>query len=142
MELGALPDRFFNGTFDHTLDSKGRVSLPAKFRKSLPTSLKLVPRDGTVQVFAAEDYKAWVMQFFKDGRPDPSSREDRMTLLSLTMNAEDAEIDSAGRISISAALCKSAGLVKEVKIVGAFDHIEIMSPETCAALNEQFAPVA
>ncbi len=139
MDTDGLSIRFFSGTYDHTLDSKGRVSLPAKFRKSLPVSLKLVPRDGTIQVFTVEDYQTWVMEHFENGKRDPRSAEDRKTMLSLTMHVEDAEIDSAGRISISPALCASAGLSKAVKIVGVFDHLEIMSPDKYASLDDDIA---
>ncbi|MEE8717270.1 MAG: MraZ family transcriptional regulator [Coriobacteriales bacterium] len=130
-------ERTFSGTYTHTLDSKGRVSLPAKFRKSLPVALKLVPRGGTIHLFTIQDYQSWVGEFFEGGKPDPRSREDSKTLFSLTAHAEDTDIDSAGRISISAELCKRAGLEKEVKIVGMFGHIEIMSPEKYASMDEE-----
>lgn len=137
-----MPDSFaiertFSGTYTHTLDSKGRVSLPAKFRKSLPVSLKLVPRGGTIHLFTVADYQAWVGEFFENGRPDPRSKEDSRTMFSLTAHAEDTDIDSAGRISISSELCTRAGLGKEVKIVGMFGHIEIMSPERYASMDEE-----
>jgi MraZ protein len=130
-------ERTFSGTYTHTLDSKGRVSLPAKFRKSLPVSLKLVPRGGSIHLFTVADYQNWVSEFFENGKPDPRSKEDSKTLFSLTAHAEDTDIDSAGRISISPELCKRAGLSKEVKIVGMFGHIEIMSPERYASMDEE-----
>ena len=129
---------FFSGTYTHTLDTKGRVSLPAKFRKDLPVSLKLVPRDGVIYLFPVDDFNAWVMSFFPqtDGKPNPASKADRKTLFSLTSHAEDTEIDTAGRISISAGLRQMASLEKEVKVVGLFDHIEIMSPASYEALDD------
>lgn len=134
---GFSVERTFSGTYTHTLDTKGRVSLPAKFRKSLPVSLKLVPRGGTIHLFTVADYQQWVSEFFQDGKPNPRSREDGKTMFSLTAHAEDTDIDSAGRISISSELCRRAGLGKEVKIVGMFGHIEIMSPDKYASLDEE-----
>lgn len=130
-------DRTFSGTYTHLLDAKGRVSLPAKFRKLLPVSLKLVPRQGRILVFTHPDFTTWVSEFFEGGKPDRRSAKDDRTMFSLVAHAEDAEIDSAGRISLSPEMCKRAGLDKDVKIVGMFDHVEIMSPEKYAAMDEE-----
>ena len=67
----------FTGTFEHTLDAKGRVSLPSKVRRSLPQTVKTVLglQNDSVLVFDPKAYKAWVDGFFPNGfnRPLPKT---------------------------------------------------------------------
>lgn len=120
-----VPD--FTGTFEHTLDAKGRVSLPAKIRRCLPSTVKTVLAldKGSVLVFSPRDYKAWVESFFPDGY-NPRSQKDVMLQKRLRAFADDADIDSAGRIGISAKLRGIVGLEKEVAIIGGGDHLEVV----------------
>ncbi|MBM7000243.1 MraZ family transcriptional regulator [bacterium] len=135
---GMAFDCIFSGTYTHQLDAKGRVSLPAKFRKQLATtSVRLVPRNGVILLFTTSEFGVWVQEFFEGGKPDRRSAKDDRTMFSLLAHAEDVEIDSAGRINVSPELCARAGLGKEVKIVGMFDHIQIMSPEKYASLDAE-----
>lgn len=126
MEQGTTQTKSFIGTYDHTLDAKGRVSLPAKFRKSLPVTLNLIPYRGAILVFTEEGFEKWIAKFFPEG-DNPRSDEDDAMMFYLMGMAEETEIDSAGRISISAKARASAGLEKDVAIVGRGDRIEIVS---------------
>ena len=116
------------GEFHHKLDAKGRVSLPSDFRKSLPKNLKVTqaPKDTCLFVFAPEAFDAWVESIFSaKGGYDPSNLEHDRARRILNSRAADVEIDSAGRISISADLRSKAMLEKEVVIIGNSDHVEI-----------------
>lgn len=136
MEQDGLTETNFTGTFDHTLDTKGRVSLPAKFRRYLPSvQLKILPMGKSVYLFSSDSYDKWFKSYFPDGR-NPRSEDDNLRSFYLTANTDETDIDSAGRISISAKLRQAAGLGKEVSIIGAGDHIEIMSRDACAARLE------
>ena len=138
---GQVFDTFFTGTYSHTLDTKGRVSLPAKFRKSLPVNLKLVPFGKAVYLFSLPNYHEWAYSFFGGQKPNVRSKADMNTWFSLTAHAEDTEVDSAGRISISAEMRSRVGLDKDVKIVGLGDHIEIMSPQEYEARDADTSSV-
>lgn len=116
------------GNFHHKLDAKGRVSLPANFRKVLPDRLKvtLSPEKECLYVFEPDAFGEWVDLFFKeDGGYNPRSRRHVKLRRVLNASARDAEIDAAGRINISADLRSDAGLDKEVVINGDTDHLEI-----------------
>lgn len=117
----------FTGVAEHLLDAKGRVSLPAKARRNLGDSVKCVLSldKKAVYVFAPEAFDAWFKSFFPEGFNPRSERETRLRqrLLAFT---EEADIDSAGRIGISAKLRAIVGLEKEVAIVGGGDHLEVV----------------
>ncbi|MDO4400950.1 MAG: division/cell wall cluster transcriptional repressor MraZ [Coriobacteriia bacterium] len=116
------------GEFHHKLDAKGRVSLPANFRKTLSDNLKvtLSPEDECLYVFEPDAFSAWVDSFFEeDGGYKSRSRRHVNLRRVLNSRARDIEVDSAGRINISADLRSDAGLDKEVVINGDTDHLEI-----------------
>lgn len=127
-------DMRFRGRYQHTVDAKGRVSLPAKFRKALPESLVILAGfNGELLVFAEEEYDAWADSFFdtEEGKShDPLNPKDNQLLETLYGDAEDATVDSAGRITISPLLRNAANIKKDVYIVGVLDHIEIWNKET------------
>ena len=141
---GATSSVFFTGNYDHTLDTKGRVSLPAKFRRSLPVELKIVPKGNTVLIFTNEGLRSYIDTVVAQQMPqDMPGRTAAISMakFALTSSAEDTEIDSAGRISVSAKIRQSVGLEKEVSIVGADDHIELMNRDVYAermAAAQQF----
>lgn len=141
---GTTSSVFFTGNYDHTLDTKGRVSLPAKFRRSLPVELKIVPKGNTVLIFTNEGLRSYIDTVVAERMPlDMPGRTAAIAQakFALTSSAEDTEIDSAGRISVSAKIRQSVGLEKEVSIVGADDHIELMNRDVYAermAAAQQF----
>ncbi len=126
----------FTGTFEHTLDPKGRVSLPAKIRKDLPQTVKTVLSldKKAVYVFDPKAYKAWFDSFFPNG-VNPRSTQDVKLQQRLMAFSEDSDIDSAGRIGISSKLRSLVGLEKDVTILGCGDHLEIVDRERFAAVE-------
>jgi len=136
MDLEELPEGF-TGMFEHTLDAKGRLSLPSKIRKFLPPRVKLVLSldKKSVHVFDPQAYKAWFDSFFPNGL-NPLSNHDVMLQKRLMGFAEDADIDSAGRVGISAKLRGIVGLEKDVTIVGCGDHLEIVDRAKFTAVED------
>lgn len=125
----------FVGTHQHTLDSKGRVSLPAKFRTEISRKLFITTGlDKNLYVFEADEYDRVLRDLAKRSMGDARVR--RM-LNVFAGNAVDVEIDSAGRISIPAALRAHAGIEKDVAVVGNVDRIELWSAESWAAYNAE-----
>ena len=137
MDQEELLEPCFTGMFEHTLDAKGRVSLPSKIRRFLPQTVKVVLSldKGSVYVFSPQAYKAWFNSFFPNGM-NPLSNRDVMLQKRLMSFAEDADIDSAGRIGISAKLRGIVGLDKDVTIVGCDDHLEIVDRTKYAAVED------
>lgn len=118
----------FRGTYEHTLDDKGRVSLPAKFRKILPEeTLVLVPGpNGQLNLFTETGFDEWVDKLLGEGSFESDARKDQLVDYYYGAS-ENVEVDSAGRISISAPQRAKAGLEDKVLIKGARSHISLWS---------------
>lgn len=118
----------FHGEYKHTVDAKGRVSLPSKFRKVLPEELLVVPGfGGALYVFEENAFDTWVDSLFanKEEGYNPKKREDVMLRKYLNARAESVVVDKAGRITLSAKKRSDAGIDKDVWIIGDDDHLEI-----------------
>lgn len=126
------------GDYRHTMDGKGRVSLPAKFRKVLPEALVVVPGpDASLNVFTEEGFSAWKEALFaKDGGYQVSNPRHVNLRRKYNAAAKSVEVDSAGRINIPQELRDFAHLSKDVVISGDEDHICVWDAK---AWNEYMA---
>jgi MraZ protein len=111
------------GEYEHTLDDKNRLTLPAKFRDAFAGGV-VVTRgmDGCLHAYTREDFGRLVERM---RALDPLSRETRVLHRHFFSGANDAEPDKQGRVMIPAALIEAAGLRKEVVVAGVYDHVEI-----------------
>ncbi len=118
-----------NGIFRFKVDGKGRVALPAKFRKVLSKDLvvTLELKDECVYVFETPDFNDWVHKLFVDkfGEYKESDRMHVRLRSKLKARANDVEVDSSGRIMLPAEIRAAAGIDKEVVIVGDTGRFEI-----------------
>ena len=132
-----------NGSFRFKIDAKGRVSLPAKFRKVLSEDL-VVARSLSgdyLQVFdGQESFNAWVDGIFTDkfGGYNSTSREHLLMRSALKGQAFDVQVDSAGRILLPADLRQKVDIDKEVVIVGNTGYFEVWSAERRSAVIDSF----
>lgn len=128
------------GAYPMSVDAKGRVTLPAVFRKQLVDetnkTILLVPFDGCVNGFTREGFKAWVDGLFEygDRHFDPRNRKDVMLKRGLMGSAVEIDVDSAGRVALGKLDVKPGtreklGLVADVTVVGADDHFEVWNTE-------------
>lgn len=123
-----MPEMFFVGTYQHNVDTKGRVALPATFRKNLSSQLYVTTGpEKALLVFTPEKYQEWIMSLFaqREGGYNPRSAQDAKLMRDATKDAYPVELDSAGRINLPAQLREKANITKSVSIVGGFDHFEI-----------------
>ncbi len=118
-----------NGEFRFKVDSKGRVALPAKFRKVLSKDLVVTLElgDECVYVFETPDFNDWVNKLFVDkfGEFKESDRMHVALRRKLKGRARDVEVDASGRIMLPAEVRAAAGIDKEVVIVGNTGRFEI-----------------
>jgi MraZ protein len=118
----------FLGEYAHTLDEKGRLTLPAKFRDQLAKGI-VVTRglDGCLFVFTDEDWKQFTATL-RDRLPftQKSARDFARFFFS---GAADIIPDRQGRILIPPFLRQHAGLESEVMIVGANSRLELWDTE-------------
>ena len=111
----------FRGEYQHSVDSKGRVSLPAKFRKALPDEVTIVPVANAdfgkaLYVFSDEAYDEWMDSFFdtEEGGYNPRSKRHIALHKYLNSSAESVAVDAAGRVKLSPKQCEKVGIDKNV----------------------------
>ena len=123
----------FLGDYQHTLDAKGRVSLPAKFRAEMTGKLVIAKGfEDCLYVYSADEYNRFVEELLTTEDFDPRMRRIRRFF---TSGAVETEVDSAGRVSLPAVLREYAGLKKDVEVTGNGNRIEIWDSEAWSAYN-------
>ena len=121
----------FKGTYQYTIDSKGRVNIPAKFRKILPEEAEktfVVCRgsDGCLNVYPQHEWNVFEERLRKLSW---TQKDNRQLVRALLQDASESQYDAQGRISIPPQLLKMAHIKKDVLILGTLDHIELWNPE-------------
>ena len=112
----------FVGTYDHTLDGKGRLVLPAKFRSHFADAAYLSPWAGCVALWTAERFEVMVRRLEEEVR---AGATDANVLRGLAARSEEVRPDAQGRIMIPARLQSFAKLERDLVVCGAIDWIEI-----------------
>jgi transcriptional regulator MraZ len=113
----------FLGEHEHTLDQKGRLTLPAKYRDSFPEGLVLTRgMDGCVFAYAKADWSELASRL---AALDTLGRDDRMMKRHFFSGAAEVMPDRQGRVMIPAALASHAKLDRDIVVAGVFDHLEI-----------------
>ena len=120
------------GTYEHSIDAKGRLFIPAKLREELGVTFYLAM--GVDECLAIYPQETW-NRFTEKFASLPMSQSKKMR--SLFANAARCELDSQGRIVIPQKLRKYAGLEKAAVIIGVNDRAEIWSAETWNAREEE-----
>lgn len=114
------------GEFNHTIDIKNRVFIPAKLRDDLGEHFVItVGLDGCLYIYPDEEWKIFVEKF----KNYPGSREARTLLRTFTSNANECEVDKQGRIIIPSKLKETAAIDKDVVFAGALNKVELWSRE-------------
>jgi len=119
----------FLGEYEHTLDDKNRLTLPAKFRDAFAGGV-VVTRgmDGCLSVYTQDAWDRFVSVRLEG--LDPFSREARQMSRFLFAGAAEAEPDKQGRVMLPPALITHAKLTREVVVAGVRDHVEIWDRAT------------
>ena len=113
----------FLGTYEHSLDPKGRIILPAKFREQLESGAYLAKSlDGCLALYDAEEFEKVALDMQEKAR---RGAVERNAVRSFAAGATEATPDRQGRISIPAHLRAFASLDREVVVNGALSRIEI-----------------
>jgi MraZ protein len=120
----------FRGRHEHTIDPKGRVSIPAKFRefltKKFDERLVITNFDGCL---VAYPYEEWIRLEEKASSLSMVKKETRSFMRFFFSSAIECILDKQGRILIPQTLREYADLEKEVVLVGQLRKIEIWSKE-------------
>ena len=111
------------GQYEHTIDSKKRLALPAKFRGELGDKVVITPGvDNCLTVFTE---KQWQLESEKISRLPIGQAEARSYTRVMLAGAMESALDKLGRILIPDYLKKYAGLNKDVVICGLSNRVEI-----------------
>jgi transcriptional regulator MraZ len=117
----------FKGTYRHRIDPKGRLPVPASFRRALSRQeLVATPLDQCVACYPREEWARLESQLA--ALPAFSKPVKALTRL-LASRAVDCELDVQGRILLPAALRAAASLAHEVVVVGVLNRFEVWEPE-------------
>lgn len=122
----------FTGEYQYSLDSKGRVNIPAKFRQSLSkenqnTFVATRGQDPCIWIYPLTEWKK-----IEDDLRNLSSVSSvhRTFIRQIARSATPSTCDKQGRITLSPSLISYANLDKEALIIGMINKIEIWNPET------------
>lgn len=115
------------GEFQHSLDDKGRVFIPARWRQELGQNVVLtIGLDRCIYLMTPERFAEKLEKL--ESRPD-EDQDSRDYLRPMTALASEETIDKQGRMNIPSNLREYAGLAKDVVIIGVSRRGEIWSPK-------------
>jgi MraZ protein len=114
----------FRGHYEHSLDAKHRLSIPARFRAAYSSGLVLAKdSDACIAVWTPEVHESALAEALAGmNRLSPEVKKLRRYH---EANSFETELDSSGRVTLPPPLLLHAGVEKEVVVAGVGDHIEI-----------------
>jgi MraZ protein len=117
--------RFF-GRYEHSLDDKGRVILPAKFRAHFERGGYVTQHlDGCLAVWTDEEFEK---QMVAMQEAQVQGRSQRNLARVWSAGSEEIEVSASGRMAIPRHLREFAQLDGEVLVIGAVDRVELWNP--------------
>ncbi|MCL2050164.1 MAG: division/cell wall cluster transcriptional repressor MraZ [Lachnospiraceae bacterium] len=124
----------FMGEYNHTVDAKGRLIIPAKFRDSLGEEFVVSKGlDGCLFVLANNEWQKFVDKLLALPTGNKDARQLTRYFLA---GAENVSVDKQGRILISEVLRKAAAIDKDVVVTGYGNRIEIWSRDRWEGVME------
>jgi MraZ protein len=124
----------FRGTFEHSLDAKHRLTIPAKFRAVLSNGVVLAPSP-EVQTGAPRTVALWTPEVYEEFTTstlaglNPASPKARELKRFFFNSSFDTELDASNRVMIPPQLMAYAGLSKEVTVTGSGECLEVWDRE-------------
>ncbi|MCD7922033.1 MAG: division/cell wall cluster transcriptional repressor MraZ [Clostridiales bacterium] len=117
----------FKGQYNHSVDAKGRIIMPAKFREILGEEFVVTKgMDGCLFVYSNEEWENIESKF---RNVSSANKDARKFMRFFFAGAADCEVDKQGRVLIPPKLREYAGLQKEVVLAGVGNRIEIWNTE-------------
>lgn len=124
----------FTGEYRHSVDDKGRVAIPARFRPQLdkgPIVAKWT--DGCAALFPRPAFEQFAAKVAQLPLADDHARAVSRFIFA---SAFEVDLDSQGRIVLPASVRDWAGITSEAVVVGGWDRVEIWSPERWASFQQ------
>ena len=117
----------FLGENTHSLDAKGRLILPARYRDELESAIVTSEVDGCLALWPPDEFEARSREMKAKWRGTPEERNQARVFFA---GAQEANPDRQGRVALPGSLREFAHLEKEVAVNGALDHVEIWDAAT------------
>ena len=135
----------FRGQYEHSLDAKDRLTIPARFRAALDGGAVLLEElDPCVSIYPVDGFTALTDRFLAG--LNPLSSKGRMMKRRFHARSQDETLDSAGRVRLPRHLIEHAGLEGTCTVIGVDDHLEVWNPgrwgEHDAEIEAQTAEMA
>ncbi len=112
----------FIGKFYHSLEEKGRISLPKKFRQESKSWVITRGLDGGLFIFKEEDFEKEIAKFESRTFTNKNNRD---FIRLMTNEAQTLQPDKTGRVQLPEYLIEFAKLDKSVVVVGSLSRIEV-----------------
>lgn len=124
----------FLGTYRHTVDAKGRVAIPARFREQLPTGSVIAKGpEGCLQLYPQGE---WGTEQSTRRLGSTTPAEERRHMRMMFGAARECEFDAQGRIVLAADHRAYAGITSTAVIVGVNNLVEIWNEEAWRRIGE------
>lgn len=117
----------FVGQYDHALDSKGRVVLPAPFRAFVAERGYVTQLDGCIGLWNAEHFQQVAQKWKAESE---AGRISMKVFRKLMSSVSEIKLDSAGRINLPQELTDQLSFERNVVLCGLYDRVEIWPAET------------
>jgi MraZ protein len=120
-------EQVFLGEYQHAIDDKGRLTIPARFRKPLLEGLVITRGlDRNLVIYPLDEWEKLVDRIDRLPYGDPKARNLRRLVFA---GAGNADPDKQGRVNIPSYLLEYGDITKEVVVAGVNAYIELWSPE-------------
>ena len=117
----------FMGEYSHTIDTKGRLIIPSKFREELGDEFVLTKGlDGCLSIYPMEQWKIFEKKLEALPLTNKNARKFSRFFVA---GATACELDKQGRILVPQTLREFAGLEKDVILAGNLSRVEVWSKE-------------
>ncbi len=125
----------FLGEYEHTLDDKGRLFVPAKYREECRPGV-VVTRgfERCLYIYTTDGWKTLASGL--ENLP-PNKKDTRSFIRFLCSGATDLVPDRQGRILVPSFLRAFAGLNADVIVIGAYDHLEVWAADEWRKVREE-----
>lgn len=125
--------QFFTGRYEVPVDDKGRIFVPAEFRKKLPPEADdtLVVVRGFDHCLAAYPQHIWEETARKLLSLSQTKREVRVFIRSMLSHAAEVKMDRQGRVGIPRKLLEKANISGQMVIIGVLNKLEFWNPDEC-----------
>jgi MraZ protein len=118
----------FTGEYRHTIDSKGRLIIPARIREQIEDDevVLVIGPDGCVELWSGPPWREYEARLLAQRRNDSDTRS---VVRRIAATAHSDRVDRQGRLHIPDHLLGYAGIDRDVVVAGSLNHVEFWSPQ-------------